>query len=650
MAAPVRPTSAENYELCSEFKPYNLPFIEVRRYQGKTAFAAKDFNPGDTILEEKPYLQWAEREDVGAGIDKVALLHLYNEEKRRYEINLSNEEKEQDVEKVVLKSHLPSIEFFSPCMFLDWPSLATTQDVLFKAFDLFYWPGGDEQAQAELTQESSEAGKRTTEQASTSASSTGTTASTINKEKKLEQIHKEALKVCDRICTEFLSKLFKKHYSTSSKKSFTAKNLFNLLQLIDINIHKDGEDKDSRCGIFVIGSKFSHSCASNASWSLTSAGKLKYVATRKIAKGEVFSFSYVGDGLNVCGHTVDRRAALRKLGFVCACDRCCELVDRSRGGVCKACKSHKCFVVNRSHILQFTRQTDVDDERNKVVEAALKDKLDRAYRKNAGKDEATAGAPNAEVEAADMSEKIIPDFADADFYCKGKPAAINSKTSTAPLDRYFCTDCGNFSQFLTPDQLAREQRIGAMLPTVLDSNSAGATREKKDALVQEIEAHFGIYHYSWSLAAFAWLQSVLLEVGRTDRIDLNLSQVKKRCEMLRDTTKVCFEHCWVQRLRLLGLVAHLERVLGLKALVLPAPDPLEVNVPVVTKMLRHDKFRHLDIFLWEQPSERVGLLEGEKKPPEKEQEDNFFWSLVDRRGMASEKLMCGKFQTLITGG
>lgn len=49
-------------------------------------------------------------------------------------------------------------------------------------------------------------------------------------------------------------------------------------------------------GIFLLGSKFSHSCAPNASWAFDAAGHLQYRAIRPIAPLEVLTFSYVGNG------------------------------------------------------------------------------------------------------------------------------------------------------------------------------------------------------------------------------------------------------------------------------------------------------------------------------------------------------------------
>ena len=49
-------------------------------------------------------------------------------------------------------------------------------------------------------------------------------------------------------------------------------------------------------GIFLLGSKFSHSCAPNASWTFDAAGHLQYRAIRPIAPQEVLTFSYVGNG------------------------------------------------------------------------------------------------------------------------------------------------------------------------------------------------------------------------------------------------------------------------------------------------------------------------------------------------------------------
>ena len=64
------------------------------------------------------------------------------------------------------------------------------------------------------------------------------------------------------------------------------------------DLHEDEERCENlvHTAIFVFGSKFSHSCAPNCTWSFDPQGNLLYRAIREIQKGELLSFSYVGNG------------------------------------------------------------------------------------------------------------------------------------------------------------------------------------------------------------------------------------------------------------------------------------------------------------------------------------------------------------------
>ncbi|CAL1138436.1 unnamed protein product [Cladocopium goreaui] len=105
---------------------------------------------------------------------------------------------------------------------------------------------------------------------------------------------------------------------------WTPQELLHFLHIVDLNIHKDDERPQNAefTGIFLLGSKFSHSCAPNASWAFDAAGHLQYRAIRPIAPLEVLTFSYVGNGMNLITSTLIRRQRLAQLCFVCGCQRC----------------------------------------------------------------------------------------------------------------------------------------------------------------------------------------------------------------------------------------------------------------------------------------------------------------------------------------
>ncbi|CAD7963158.1 unnamed protein product [Amoebophrya sp. A25] len=409
--------------------------------------------------------------------------------------------------------------------------------------------------------------------------------------------------------------------ASGKDKSSNAERLFAFLRITDINVHKDQEKNtrhggNSLAGLFVIGSKLGHSCAANCTWTFTPQRRLRYVAVRPILKGEMLTFSYFGDGLNVCGGTMERRLELRKLQFLCACFRCMQGLDFSRGVKCSKCGSERAFLVSR---------------RKKPLS---KEDLAKCGKRNDERDD-EAQFPFLEAQMDD-----VPDLADTDFYCGMKfgPDTVTKKSASSAtettsegvsdsvVDVYFCTSCGYKEQQLTQELKKKEDFLIKSVPSLLDHNSPKGTLpeiveelERKEAYLGELEQSFGRFHYAWALGCFAWLQSVLALVMRVNRVDLDIALVVSRCVALEEVSRVCFRDCWVQRLRLLGLVAHVQKTLklfpaqhgggssssssGVQQLSpLPNLNPLgcKEGANVVKRLLRHaDKFEHLNIFQYD---------------------------------------------------
>eukprot|EP00392_Amoebophrya_sp_AT5.2_P000577 g578.t1 len=591
-------------EQCPELQPFQLPFVEIRRWQNRTAFATKDFSPGDTVIEEKGFVQWAETEDElagavapgnegfsAAGFKNANFVRAYHAENKKMTA----------LSKTAAAAKMPALEFFSPCFFIDWQN--TTPEQILKSLDLFYHDLG--------------------------------VLETVKKDR-AEGLDSElgtALRVCEAFVQSCLPGAFR---SKKDKSFFTGEHLFRFLQVCDINVHKDNEDKQGRCGLFVIGSKFTHSCQANCAWSFSTQQqvvnpgrgtpgppKLKYVAVRHIKKGDALSFSYIGDGLNVCAHTVERRQTLRKLHFLCECERCVAALDYSRGGICGKCGSERCFVVNRD-VLGFRLADGEEEPVGKAVERML-----------AG-GEGGGGVPA-------TAPRAIPP-SDYDFFTEPQPVG-----KCVSRDVYYCLDCGNDKQEVSPALLQVEQALTKRVPDVIDAELRLYTFQQRQELLAAFEQHFGRFHYGWCLACFGYLQACLTIVASQARVDVCLQDVKKRCLELDEAAATCFKQNYLQRLRLTGLIAHIEKALaplGLfkGALGLPLYDPLSVwgvegvgptkhrpsesdpsttatsSAPtaaggttlttptsitknVVTGLLRHEKFRYLDVFLWKRRDE-----------------------------------------------
>lgn len=120
--------------------------------------------------------------------------------------------------------------------------------------------------------------------------------------------------------------------------------LMRFLHIIDLNIHKDEESSGNSgfAGLFVLGSKFSHSCAPNSGWGFSPDGCLEYRAIRAIAPGDLLTFSYVGNGMNLLSSTIQRRLRLASLWFVCSCARCLA-PDLARRLPCPRCGAPACL-------------------------------------------------------------------------------------------------------------------------------------------------------------------------------------------------------------------------------------------------------------------------------------------------------------------
>jgi hypothetical protein len=58
--------------------------------------------------------------------------------------------------------------------------------------------------------------------------------------------------------------------------------LFVFLRILDINIHKDGESAAQPSGLFVVGSKFTHSCTPNCSWKFLRSNEVSPRSSRQL--------------------------------------------------------------------------------------------------------------------------------------------------------------------------------------------------------------------------------------------------------------------------------------------------------------------------------------------------------------------------------
>ncbi|CAD7963156.1 unnamed protein product [Amoebophrya sp. A25] len=98
-------STAASAPVAEELRRYGLPFVEVREHQGRTAFACKDFQVGDTVIDEKPFVSWEEADSVdGFNMLPPSAKGLERQEQRKQEqrrqevralVNVHAEEKEK---------------------------------------------------------------------------------------------------------------------------------------------------------------------------------------------------------------------------------------------------------------------------------------------------------------------------------------------------------------------------------------------------------------------------------------------------------------------------------------------------------------------------------------------------------------------------
>lgn len=117
---------------------------------------------------------------------------------------------------------------------------------------------------------------------------------------------------------------------------FTPAQTLRLLKVIDINIHRDDEFAKEP-GLYLAGSKFSHSCAPNCLWEM-SRGVLSYYAIRPVAAGELLTFSYTSDSMNLLDSAPGRQEKLKALDFDCLCARCAA-PDLGSRLICPSCRA-----------------------------------------------------------------------------------------------------------------------------------------------------------------------------------------------------------------------------------------------------------------------------------------------------------------------
>merc|ERR1711933_467925 len=86
---------------------------------------------------------------------------------------------------------------------------------------------------------------------------------------------------------------------------------------------------------------------------------------------------------------------------------------------------------------------------------------------------------------------------------------------------------------------------------------------RKTQFLQNAKRVLGSNNAIFVLSSFGWLQSALKIISASGRVDVSLEGVAQICRGMIEKGEVCFPNLWAQRLRLAGLVAHIERAYGL---------------------------------------------------------------------------------------
>lgn len=237
---------AADAEVCSEFSRYDQPFIQVRRWQGRTAFAKTDFEVGDVVLEEPPLIWFYEDSDNNSespGVPGCTVVNGPGGDPQQDRVGATVRGKCSEVlSKFGPDESLVSAGFFSPLFCLNWTRLtrADVKDVL----ELFYYSSASTAGEA----------------CGDEGAATGACGGKNEKAIILERIE-AGQSACDKIYA---------HLPKEGGELFAnGEEIFAFLKAFDINIHKDEEKV---AGLFVIASKFSHSCEANCAWSFRQEG------------------------------------------------------------------------------------------------------------------------------------------------------------------------------------------------------------------------------------------------------------------------------------------------------------------------------------------------------------------------------------------
>ena len=231
-----------------------LCHCEVRETEnlGRAAFATRDLPCGAPVVVESPFLLIG---DAAAG---------------------GSAARAKDIERITRKHNLPQtmLDFFEPCLGVGWAE-TTKED---RAFLLqnFYYPHSSEELRPYVNK---------------------TAPKDI-------EANERSVYVCLAACAD----LAKLPWLSKHVPEWGAIEWFQFLQAADLNIHKDSSNPASAQfgGLFLVGSKFTHSCAPNCLWQFDAKGSLVYVCLRKIQKGEMLTFSYVGDGIDLLQGTLQK--------------------------------------------------------------------------------------------------------------------------------------------------------------------------------------------------------------------------------------------------------------------------------------------------------------------------------------------------------
>eukprot|EP00929_Paragymnodinium_shiwhaense_P056991 TRINITY_DN28521_c0_g1_i1.p1 TRINITY_DN28521_c0_g1~~TRINITY_DN28521_c0_g1_i1.p1 ORF type:complete len:534 (-),score=122.44 TRINITY_DN28521_c0_g1_i1:124-1725(-) len=311
-------------------------------------------------------------------------------------------------------------------------------------------------------------------------------------------------------------------------------DLMKFLHIVDLNIHKDGEDPshNAYAGIFILGSKFTHSCAPNCGWGFNREGYLQYRAMRKILPGEILTFSYIGSGMNLITSTIERRRRLASLWFCCACTRCTSN-DLARQMRCPSCSADRC----------------------------------------------------------------VPCIKDAEERLPAGSTLANEWRGEGPLrdyivdaERWVCLACG--AQHRAGQMPLRdEERFAHLVPQAMQWHPPIRQQEvdHTDMLRQEAASTVGSRHWTWVLATFAWLQKWLVRLKSDPVVIIDEQRLRQAsCELANWFADSCPEN-YEQRLCCLFLAARLAQNLGgtLKEWGYDPHDPLGDEGVAAKRMTEH---------------------------------------------------------------